>query len=115
MKALDEIYKIYRLLDRSDVKISAKKSSEFFQNLNSFFKASRFSITFNKYFLSRLHCFTVNFDEILPEFRDTSQNRQKYIQIRIKFARSCATFPEISEIIIAEIGFDAAENEPLKI
>ena len=28
VKALDEIYKIYRLLHRSDLKISEKKSSE---------------------------------------------------------------------------------------
>ena len=31
LKALDEIYKIYRLLHRSDLNISAKKSSEMFQ------------------------------------------------------------------------------------
>ena len=33
VKALDEIYKIYRRLHRSDLQISAKQSSEFFQDL----------------------------------------------------------------------------------
>ena len=32
VKAFDEIYKIYRLLHRSDLKILVKKSSENFQN-----------------------------------------------------------------------------------
>ena len=34
----------------------------------------------------------------VSEFRDTSQKMQTFIQISRKFANSCATFPEISEI-----------------
>ena len=66
MKALDEIYNICRLLHRSDLKISAKKVVRFF---------SKFRVFQN--FPSKFAIFTFNVDEILSEFRDTSQKMPK--------------------------------------
>ena len=62
-KALDEIYKIYMLLHRSDLNIS--------ENFRQTF--SHFSVKFCKikfcYFLILLGYFCSDFDEILSEFR----------------------------------------------
>ena len=59
VKAFDEIYKIYRLLHRTNLNISANTSSEIFQNeyLYSFFTISRFLELFHSklcYFYIRL-------------------------------------------------------------
>ena len=54
-------------------------------------------------FPADLAMFAFNFDRFLSEFRDTCQNMQQYIQnFKRKIDKSCATFPEISELIIAE-------------
>ena len=60
-KALDEIYKIYMLLHRSDLNIS--------ENVRQFF--SHFAAFFAKicYFRILFIDFCSNFDEILSEFR----------------------------------------------
>ena len=89
MKALDEIYNIYKLLHRSDFNISAKKSSVFFKLNTSvdFTKIRVFHI-----FPIAFAIFTLNFDEKhrrenkLSEFRDTSQKMQKYIEVILNYA-----------------------------
>ena len=94
MKALDEIYKIYRLLHRSNLQISTKKSSDFFK-MNVHFSNCR---VFQNASPTNVAIFTLNLDEMLSEFRDTSQKIKKYIQICKHVAKSCAQFPEVSKI-----------------
>ena len=72
MEALDEIYKICRLLYRSDLNMSAKKSSVIFKMNISIFRV------FQNFFEATFAFFTLNLDNILSEFRDTSQNMHKY-------------------------------------
>ena len=63
-KALDEIYKIYMLLHRSDLNISAKLCQTF----------SHFSANFSKkrYFAPFFIEFRADFDELFWEFRPLS-------------------------------------------
>ena len=75
---------------------SKQKVSENFQHEYSFFQNFAFSRNI-------FAIVTLKFD-FFPELRDTSRNMHKYIQIYRISANSCATLPEISEmIIIAEI------------
>ena len=60
-KALDEIYKIYMLLHRSDLNISEKIRQTFSHFQQNFTKIRYFRIIFIK--------FCSDFDEILSEFR----------------------------------------------
>ena len=61
-KALDEIYKIYMLLHRSDLNISEKFRSIFWKIFAK-----------NRHFLTLFIDFCSDFDEILSEFRRYSR------------------------------------------
>ena len=65
-KALDEIYKIYMLLQRSDLKISAK-----FVQFCCYFKQKMHFQTF--IFSIKFIIFILNVHDIVSEFRDNSQ------------------------------------------
>ena len=97
MKALDEIYKIYRLLHRSDLTISATKSSEIFQNEYLFFQEISCFPEFISEQFAILRFFTFKFDELLSEFRDclqTLENKKETCTICCHILRDV---PEISE------------------
>ena len=80
-KALDEIYKIYKLLHRSAFKISAK----FRQTFSHFYR-----IIFKISLIFRNSCPNVtNFDDFFPEFQQIGWKRSKSPRI--------LKFPEISK------------------
>ena len=64
-KALDEIYKIYMPLHRSDLNIS----ETFRQTFSHFSEFFRQKIAKNRHFLILFGDFCSDFDEILSEFR----------------------------------------------
>ena len=69
MKALEEIYTIYVLLHRSDLKTSAEKSPV---NLrNKYVRFKRFTF-FQSIFSARFTTGVLIFDDLYSEFRDTS-------------------------------------------
>ena len=98
-----EIYKISRLLHRSDLKISAKTRPNFCRNESeiSFFH-SRFSINFA--------IFRRNLDEILPEFHKYCQEMTRCIEILRKSATKIRIMVEISNFrnTISEKNFPRA-------
>ena len=85
-----EIYKIFILLHRSDLKISAKNRPNFCQNLLFFEFFSRFSMNFA--------IFRRNFSENLPEFHRNCQETTKCIEILRKSATNIRKMLEISGI-----------------
>ena len=97
VKARDEIYKIYRLSYRTDLKISAKKSSEYFQNEYAFFKISRFPVLFPRkfcnFYVPILMTFCRNFATLLRKCNFVIySNLQKLCQILRTISRNFRNF-----------------------
>ena len=53
---------------------------------------------FPELFSNNFAIFQFNVDEIVSEFCDTPQKMQRHIRICRKFAKSCGTFPQFSEV-----------------
>ena len=104
MKALEEIYKIYRLFHRSDLKISAK-SSEFFK---MDIEVSQFRV-FHSFSPTNVAIFTLNFDAMLSEFRDTVR-KCKYIEICRNCAKYCAQFLQLSKTNFRNYSFSGMNS-----
>ena len=106
-KALDEIYKIYMFLHRSDLNTS-ENIRQIVSHFSEFFRQNftKFDTKMKKIGNSLFHS-RKNVDDCWPKFGDLSG---------VKVCKSCRSRQELSnEYLLAKIGVDTAENEPLKV
>ena len=119
-KALDEIYKIYMLLHRSDLKIS-EKIRQTFSHFSANFFSNEIAIQTSIYLQIWLRYSRERATQSLPK------NAKKFdeifwkievwaVQKHVNLVDLVKSFPATSnEYLLAKFGVDAEENEPCKV